>query len=34
MLNIQQFIGVPKITFSQLDNGATKFELKYVPRGF
>lgn len=34
MLNIQHFIGVPKITFSQLDNGATKFELKYVPRGF
>lgn len=34
MLNIQHFIGVPKITFSKLDNGATKFELKYVPRGF
>ena len=34
MLNIQHFIGVPKITFSQLENGATKFELKYVPRGF
>jgi len=34
MLNIQQFIGVPKISFSQLDDGATRFELKYVPRGF
>lgn len=34
MLNIQHFIGVPKISFSQLENGATKFELKYVPRGF
>ena len=34
MLNIQQFIGVPKIAFSQLDDGATRFELKYVPRGF
>ncbi|MFC2695608.1 MAG: DNA-directed RNA polymerase subunit alpha C-terminal domain-containing protein [Candidatus Absconditicoccaceae bacterium] len=34
MLNIQHFIGVPKIAFSQLDDGATRFELKYVPRGF
>ncbi|MBB1557248.1 MAG: hypothetical protein HG439_002025 [candidate division SR1 bacterium] len=34
MLNIQHFIGVPKISFSQLDDGATRFELKYVPRGF
>ena len=34
MLNIQHFIGVPKISFSQLDDGATRFELKYVPRWF
>lgn len=34
MLNIQHFIGVPKISFSQLDDGATRFELRYVPRGF
>ncbi|MBB1578636.1 MAG: hypothetical protein HG424_001495 [candidate division SR1 bacterium] len=34
MLNIQHFIGVPKISFSQLNDGATRFELKYVPRGF
>jgi len=34
MLNIQHFIGVPKIVYSQLDDGATRFELKYVPRGF
>ena len=34
MLNIQHFIGVPKISFGQLDDGATRFELKYVPRWF
>ena len=34
MLNIQHFIGVPKISFRQLDDGATRFELKYVPRWF
>ena len=34
MLNIQHFIGVPKSSFSQLDDGATRFELKYVPRWF
>ena len=34
MLNIQHFIGVPKISFSQLDDGATRFELKCVPRWF
>lgn len=34
MLNIQHFIGVPKISFSQLNDGATRFELKYVPRWF
>lgn len=34
MLNIQHFIGVPKIVYGQLDDGATRFELKYVPRGF
>ena len=34
MLNIQHFIGVPKISFSQFDDGATRFELKYVPRWF
>lgn len=34
MLDIQRFIGAPKIIVSELDSSTTKFEVKYLPRGF
>lgn len=34
MLDIQKFIGTPKIVVSEEDNNVTKFELNYLPRGF
>lgn len=34
MLNIQKFIGTPKIIVTQIDDQTSKFELNYVPRGF
>ncbi|MCK9466768.1 MAG: hypothetical protein M0P94_00415 [Candidatus Absconditabacterales bacterium] len=34
MLDIQKFIGTPKIIVSEEDNNVTKFELNYLPRGF
>ncbi|MFA7298636.1 MAG: DNA-directed RNA polymerase subunit alpha C-terminal domain-containing protein [Candidatus Absconditabacterales bacterium] len=34
MLDIQKFIGAPKIIVSQVDDRTTKFEVKYLPRGF
>ena len=33
MLDIQKFIGAPKIVVSETDSG-TRFEVKYLPRGF
>jgi hypothetical protein len=32
MLDIQKFIGTPKIIVSEEDNNVTKFELNYLPR--
>ena len=34
MLDIQHLLGVPKIAVTALEDGASRFELKYVPRGF
>ena len=34
MLDIQKFIGTPKIVVSEEDNNVTKFELNYLPRWF
>ncbi len=34
MLDIQKFIGTPKIVVSEEDNNITKFELNYLPRWF
>lgn len=34
MLDIQKFIGAPKIIVSDLDEKTTKFDLQYLPRGF
>lgn len=34
MLDIQKFIGAPKIVTSDIDDYTVKFELQYVPRGF
>lgn len=34
MLDIQKFIWAPKIIVSQVDDRTTKFEVKYLPRGF
>ncbi len=34
MLDIQKFIWAPKIIVSQVDDRITKFEVKYLPRGF
>lgn len=34
MLDIQKFIGTPKIIVSEEDNKVTKFELNYLPRWF
>lgn len=34
MLDIQKFIGTPKIIVSEEDNNVTKFELNYLPRWF
>ncbi len=34
MLDIQKFIGTPKIIVSEEDNNLTKFELNYLPRWF
>jgi hypothetical protein len=34
MLDIQKFIGAPKIIISEIDPTTTKFEVKYLPRGF
>jgi DNA-directed RNA polymerase subunit alpha len=34
MLDIQKFIGTPKIVVDNVDNVTTKFEVKYLPRGF
>ncbi len=34
MLDIQKFIGTPKIIVSEEDNNITKFELNYLPRWF
>lgn len=34
MLDIQKFIGTPKIIVSEEDNKTTKFELNYLPRWF
>ncbi len=34
MLDIQKFIGVPKIVVSTVDDKTTKFEIKHLPRGF
>lgn len=34
MLDIQKFIGTPKIVVSEEDNHVTKFELNYLPRWF
>ena len=34
MLDIQNFIGAPKIMASDIDGSTTRFELKNLPRGF
>lgn len=34
MLDIQKYIGSPKIIVDEQDNGITKFEIKFLPRGF
>ncbi len=34
MLDIQHLLGAPKIMFTELEDGSSRFELKYVPRGF
>ena len=34
MLDIQKFIGAPKIVTSEIDKNTVKFELQYVPRWF
>ena len=34
MLDIQKFIGTPKIVVSEEDNNVTNFELNYLPRWF
>jgi DNA-directed RNA polymerase subunit alpha len=34
MLDIQKLIGSPKIIVSNVDDKTTKFEVKYLPRGF
>ncbi len=34
MLDIQKFIGTPKIVVSEQENNVTKFELNYLPRWF
>lgn len=34
MLDIQKFIWAPKIIVSQVDDRTTKFEIKFLPRGF
>ena len=34
MLDIQNFIGAPKIIATDIDASTTKFELKNLPRGF
>ena len=34
MLDIQKFIGTPKIIVSEEENNVTKFELNYLPRWF
>ncbi len=34
MLDIQNFIGAPKIMATEIDASTTKFDLKNLPRGF
>lgn len=34
MLDIQKFIGAPKIIVSDVDDRTVKFDLQYLPRGF
>jgi DNA-directed RNA polymerase alpha subunit len=34
MLDIQNFIGVPSIRPTEIDDCTTKFELRNLPRGF
>ena len=34
MLDIQKYIGSPKIITTPIDDQTMKFELQYVPRGF
>ena len=34
MLNIQKYIGNPEIIIHKIDSLTTKFEIKYLPRGF
>jgi DNA-directed RNA polymerase alpha subunit len=34
MLDIQKYIGSPKIITPEIDPLTMKFELQYVPRGF
>ncbi len=34
MLDIQKFIGTPKIVVEKIDDTTSRFELQYLPRGF
>ncbi len=34
MLDIQKYIGTPKIVFEDLSDGISKYEIQYLPRGF
>ena len=34
MLDIQKYIGAPKVITTPIDDKTMKFELQFVPRGF
>ena len=34
MLNIQKYIGSPKIVVDQIDERTSTFSVQYLPRGF